>query len=61
MDCDYYLGNGGRNPNCLWAGNEKEQIATMLDLWHSFPEEDTPEWLTLDDLAKYHKALNYHA
>ena len=30
MDCDYYFGNGGQNPDALWAGNEKEQIENMV-------------------------------
>ena len=30
MDCDYYLGNGGRSTNSLWAHNERDQIANMV-------------------------------
>lgn len=53
MDCDYYLGNGGRNANQLWAGNEQDQIANMVALWKTFSEEDSPEWLTWDELVDY--------
>ena len=53
QDCQYYLGYGGRNPNSLWAGNEKDQIENMKTLWNTFPKEDTPEWLTWDDILEF--------
>lgn len=56
-DCKYYLGNGGRHPKHLWADNEKDQIACMKALWHSFPEEGKPEWLTLEQIQDYEKQL----
>ena len=34
QDCDYYLGNGGRNLKQLWAEDEKEQIHNMRALWN---------------------------
>lgn len=52
-DCDYYLGNGNRSTNHLWAGNEVDQIANMKAIWDTFDLEDKPEWLTLDDLIDY--------
>lgn len=52
-DCEYYLGNGGRNKNNLWAGGEKEQIDTMKALWDSFSEEEKPEWLSMEDIIEY--------
>ena len=55
QDCEYYLGYGNRNASQLWAGNEKDQIENMKALWLTFPKEDTPEWLTweeIEDLAK---------
>ena len=48
QDCEYYFGNGGRNPKNLCAGNEKDQIEEMKGIWNSFPDEDKPEWLTWD-------------
>ena len=53
QDCDYYLGNGGRSANHLWAHNEKDQIANMVALWKTFEPEDRPEWLTWDELFNY--------
>ena len=53
MDCDYYLGNGGQNPDALWAGNEQAQIDNMVALWKTFSREDGPEWLTWGDLVYY--------
>lgn len=50
-DCDYYLGNGNRNPRNLWAGDEAKQIAKMREFYDKVPEE--PEWLTKEDIDKY--------
>lgn len=56
-DCDYYLGNGNRSANHLWAHNEADQIANMKALWNTFEPEDSPEWLTWDELADYAKRM----
>ena len=53
QDCEYYLRNGNGSANSLWAENEKEQIEFMLFIWNSFPEEDKPEWLTLEQIHDY--------
>lgn len=52
-DCEYYLGNGNKNPKHLWTGNEKEQIEAMKSLWNSFTEKGKPEWLTWEQIKKY--------
>ena len=52
-DCDYYLGNGNRSTNHLWAGNESDQIKNMVALWKTFKPEDSPEWLTWNELMDY--------
>ena len=57
QDCNYYLGYGNRNPNSLWAGDEKAQIENMKALWNTFPKEDTPEWLTWDDILEFEKKM----
>lgn len=57
QDCNYYLGYGGRNPNSLWAGDEKRQIQTMKDIWNTFPKEDTPEWLTWEDILEFERKM----
>ena len=53
QDCDYYLGYGNRNPKNMCNGNEKDQIEEMIGIWNSFPEEDKPEWLTMEQINEY--------
>ena len=50
-DCDYFLGAGGRAEKHLWAGNVREQIAKMRELYAALPDE--PEWLTMEDVDRY--------
>ena len=50
-DCDYFLGAGGRAEKHLWAGNVREQIAKMRELYAALP--DKPEWLTMEDIDRY--------
>jgi hypothetical protein len=52
-DCNYYLHNGNRNPENLWADNEKRQIQFMLALYNSFSQDEKPEWLTLEQIKGY--------
>lgn len=56
-DCDYYLGHGNRNPKRLWADNEKEHIEEMKRIWHSFAEDEKPEWLPWEKILQYEKAM----
>lgn len=53
MDCEYYLGRGGRLSKFLWAGNAAEQIAYMKALWLSLPQDEKPEWLSFDQICDY--------
>lgn len=57
-DCNYYLGNGGRSKNALWAEDEKGQIEVMKELWNSFADDDKPEWLTWEDILNYEIQMN---
>lgn len=57
MDCDYYLGAGGRNAGALWAKNEQKQIEYMKGIYNSFKEGYKPEWISLDDINKYEKEM----
>ncbi len=50
-DCDYFLGAGGRAEKHLWAGNVREQIAKMRELYAALPDE--LEWLTQEDIDRY--------
>ena len=58
QDCDYYLGNGNRSTNHLWAGNEVDQISNMIALWKTFEPDDSPEWLTWDELIDYARKMD---
>lgn len=53
MDCNYYLGNGNRLKKYLWAEDEKEHIENMKALWNSFPVNEKPKWLTMEEIENY--------
>ena len=57
MDCNYFLGNGGRNEEQLWAGNVKGQIEKMKELWNKFPKDLKPEWCTFEKILEYEKRM----
>lgn len=57
QDCEYYLGNGNRNPANLCTGDEVTQIEEMKALWNSFSEEDKPEWLSWEDILEYERKM----
>jgi len=56
-DCDYYLGNGNRYKGCLWAGDEREQINEMKELYNNFKEDAKPEWLTYEQILEYERLM----
>lgn len=56
-DCDYYLGLGSKSSKHLWAGNPKDQILKMWEIWSDFSTENKPRWLTLEDLQMYAKEM----
>lgn len=65
-DCNYYLGNGGRCAEQLWAGDEVKHIAYMKALWNSFdengkPECGKPQWLSYADILDYEKKMGIPA
>lgn len=53
QDCEYSLNRCGGSENVLWAKNKQAQIDNMKALWKTFPENDTPEWLTWEDILEY--------
>ena len=57
MDCNYYLGNGGRSVNSLWARTEEREIAVMRAIWNTFDPEDRPEWLTTEQIDEYARQM----
>ena len=57
QDCKYYLTYGGRSASMLWAGDEQAQIDNMKALWNTFEKEDTPEWLTWEDILEFERQM----
>lgn len=57
MDCKYYLGNGNGNNKILWAGNVRDQIAKMKELWYGFSQNEKPEWLSIEQIKQYKKDM----
>jgi hypothetical protein len=57
QDCEYYLGNGQRNPKHLWSQNEKEHIEDMKALYNLFDDDKKPEWITWEDILNYEKDM----
>lgn len=56
-DCNYFLGNGNGNEKVLWAGNIKDHMAVMKELWDSFDSDKKPECLSLEELSKYENQM----
>lgn len=56
-DCEYYLGYGNKNPKHLWAEDEVKHIAEMKRIWNWFSDDKKPEWLTMEQILEYEKAL----
>jgi hypothetical protein len=55
--CDYFLGYGNRYAGHLWAKNIDEQIEEMKRLWNLFDDDKKPEWLTLEEIEEYERAM----
>lgn len=56
-DCEYYLGYGRRNSDCLWAKSEEAQIEEMKKIWNSFSDNEKPEWLTWKQIEKFERDM----
>lgn len=57
-DCDYYLGAGGYHEKHLWAGNVKDHIAKMKEIYNSFLPADKPDWTSMEDIERYERMMN---
>lgn len=57
QDCEYFLGWGDRDEKRLWALNPQDQISYMKAIWDHFPENQKPEWLSMEDILKYEKEM----
>ena len=55
QDCEYFLGNGHGSEKGLWAGNVKDQISKMKELWKIL--KDKPEWISMKDIENYEKKM----
>lgn len=54
-DCEYYLGAGNRQEKNLWAGNVKDHIQKMKELYNILPIK--PEWLSMEKILEYEKLM----
>ena len=53
QDCKYSLDYFDGSENVLWAKDKKSQIDNMKAIWKTFSENDTPEWLTWENILEY--------
>lgn len=56
-DCKYFLGNGHRLNKYLWGENVKDHIAIMKGIYKGFTDEQKPEWLTMEQIEQFEKAM----
>ena len=57
VDCEYYLGPGGRLEKFLWANSAEDQSGFMKALWNSFPPDGKPEWLSYEHILEYEREM----
>ena len=55
MDCKYFLGNGRRYGQHLWANSVEEHIRYMRAIFYNVSER--PEWITKQELKYYEKNM----
>lgn len=58
-DCEYYLGEGGKQITHLWGGTVDNQIRSMQELLSSILQEYRPEWLIFDDIRKFSDQMDH--
>ena len=57
QDCEYYIRIKAGSPCVLWGNDERNHIENMKALWNTFPEGDTPEWLTWEDILEFERKM----
>ena len=57
MDCEYFIKTSSHVKH-LWAGNVKDQIFKMKQIWLRFAMDAKPEWLSYSQIEKYEKQMN---
>lgn len=55
QDCEYVIKTSPSIKH-LWAGNPKDQIAKMKELWQKLKIK--PQWLTMEQIEEYEEQLN---
>lgn len=55
QDCEYYLDYGNRCDKHLWAGNPRDQIAKMREIYAKLPE--APIWFPACMLDVYEELM----
>lgn len=60
QDCEYYLGNGNRNPIHLFYGIEYLHIDKMKEIYASIPDEEKPRWCTAYQINNYESRMIKH-
>lgn len=58
-DCQFFLGAGNRQLKCLWGITVEQHIAYMKALYISFPDEEKPEWISMEEIETYETAMAY--
>lgn len=53
MDCNYFLDNGNGYEGHLYYKEVNKHCDEMKKLYESFPDEDKPEWLMLEQIEEY--------
>ena len=53
MDCDYFLGFGYGHEGHLCHGTVEKQCDEMEKIWNTLPENEKPEWLTMEEIKEY--------
>jgi hypothetical protein len=57
-DCEYFLGNGNKNPKNLWGITVAGHIEEMKKLWNKLPGDGKPERLTWEQILDYESRMS---
>ncbi len=56
-DCEFFLGNGKRRVEVLWANSVERHIRIMRELHNSFREDAKPQWMIVEQIDYYEKEM----
>lgn len=57
MDCEYFLGAGNGYEPHLYFGSVEKICDAMKETWNKLPADEKPEWLTMEQIHEYRKAM----